>query len=127
MRAAATIGIMGLFLGSCFLGQIGDNGIRVRGNLTGETEAAGCVLELWRAGESFPYQKLPVTARFDRSFLISPEARVYSLVIRCGQEPVWADDNTGVVLRTSPFLVKDNRYYREPIDLGDLPVPSPAR
>lgn len=127
MKAVAIAGTCALLLSGCLFRQVGDNGIRVRGNLTGETGAVACRLELWRSGESLPYQKWPISGRFDRSFLISPQARTYFLIVRCGQEGVLAGSSSGEVLRTPAFLVKDNRYYREPIDLGDLPVPAVTR
>ena len=100
---------------SCSYLQVGDNAIRVRGELVREDAAdQECAIQLRLSKTDSLIRSWPISGVFQRTFTVSPQAKEYTMAITCA--------GVGEVFRSDPFLVKDIRNFREPIDLGEIQV-----
>jgi hypothetical protein len=104
-----------LLMTACSHLQVGDNAIRVRGELVPElTSGEECILELRLKSTESPLRSWPISGVFQRTFTVSPQPKTYYVVIMCPR--------IGEVHRSAPFYVKDITYFRKPIDLGQISV-----
>jgi hypothetical protein len=99
------------FAGGCLYLQVGDNAVRVRGEIVSTQSSSDCQVEIHLAeviDKVLATRK--VAGSFAVGFTLSPQKRAYRLLVRCS--PI------GVVGESEPFVVEDIRYFRKPIDLG---------
>lgn len=95
----------------CLYLRVGDNAVRVRGEIVSTLSDSDCQVEIHLAAatdEALATRK--VAGSFAVGFTLSPQKRAYRLLVRCS--PI------GVVGESEAFVVEDIRYFREPIDLG---------
>jgi hypothetical protein len=100
---------------SCSYLYMGDNAIRVRGELVrGGAEVHECSIQLRSSTTDSLIRSWAIAGAFQRTFTVSPLAMEYQLAITC--------TGIGEVFRSTPFLVNDNKGFREPIDLGQIQI-----
>jgi hypothetical protein len=102
-------------LASCWFLRVGDNAVRIKGELVpDEPSNICCTLELRSySTESLP-RVLSVSGSFDRTFTVSPWPQYYYVVIFC--------PDAGEVFRSAKFHVRDTTHFTTPLDLGLIPV-----
>jgi hypothetical protein len=113
---AGSIAAVLIALGSCSYLTVGDNAVRVRGELVqnGAIYNGQCTLELRLSSMDSALKSLPVSGAFDRTFTVSPQRKTYYVAILC--------PDFGQVYRSEAFDVKDTTYLKEPLNLRRVRV-----
>lgn len=115
MRCPLFLCGLALFSLSCAFLRVGDNGIRVKGELLFEAQSTDqCNLELRFEGREDALRSWSIAGVFEESFTIDPRPRTYYVAVVCRL--------AGEIYRSQLFRVRDNSYLYNPLDLGRISV-----